>query len=246
MRLFLTLAVLSNTLLTFGQQKVKYSPDFKFKDGIYLAFQDFKNNNPIAVTHIISNLDIRSENYIEQVLESDMVDYYDNLFEERSVDVKDVWGFSKNGKIYIGRKEIKVENDSDEADWFPLVVIGAFSYFTATSTVRRFIPPTPGYRMASRGTILDDGALYPDDGTAFTETIPIQMLLDFSNGEVIHISSGDLSTVPTNIMQHVLKTDSELLNSFNKLHKRDQKKSSMFYLRRFNERNPIYFPLSRQ
>ena len=49
-----------------AQQRIAYSTELVFKEGIYLTFQDFKNNNPVPITYIISDLDIRSEDYIDE------------------------------------------------------------------------------------------------------------------------------------------------------------------------------------
>ncbi len=106
----------------------------------------------------------------------------------------------------------------------------------------RFVPPTPGVMMQSRGTIMDDGAMFPDQGSSYQESVPVQLLLDFSNGNVIQLGTGDLTAIAPATMRELLGRDVDLLREFDEHSKRDQKQTSMFYIRLFNERNPIYFP----
>jgi hypothetical protein len=229
------------SLETFAQ-RVAYSPDFEFKDGIYLSFLDFKNNNPVPITHLLSDFDIRSADYVVQVLDSDSITFYDNLLEERVVDVRSVWGYCKANRVYIGWNTVSGSERWEDRGWFPIVSLGAYSYFTAVMTMTRFVPPTPGVMMQSRGTIMDDGAMFPDQGSSYQESVPVQLLLDFSNGNVIQLGTGDLTAIAPATMRELLGRDVDLLREFDERSKRDQKQTSMFYIRLFNERNPIYFP----
>jgi hypothetical protein len=223
-------------------QRVAYSPDFEFKDGIYLSFLDFKNNNPVPITHLLSDFDIRASDYLLQVLDSDSITFYDNLLEERVVDVRSVWGYCKANRVYIGWNTVSGSERWEDRGWFPIVSLGAYSYFTAVMTMTRFVPPTPGVMMQSRGTIMDDGAMFPDQGSSYQESVPVQLLLDFSNGNVIQLGTGDLTAIAPATMRELLGRDVDLLREFDERSKRDQKQTSMFYIRLFNERNPIYFP----
>ena len=132
---------------SLAQQKAAYTPDFVFKEGIYLSFQDFKNNNPIPLTHIFSNFDIRSVDYVGQVLNAESITYFDNLFEERVVPVNKIWGFCSNNKIHVGINTVERSDRWYERDWFPLVSIGHYSYFTAIILVERFMTPAQGMMM---------------------------------------------------------------------------------------------------
>ncbi|MFT4982318.1 MAG: hypothetical protein ACI9UR_002189 [Bacteroidia bacterium] len=83
---------LLSSFSVLGQDRVVYNEDFQFENGIYLTFQDFKNNNPIRPEYILSDLDIRNPNYLDRIVENDTITYYDNLYEERSVLADEVWG----------------------------------------------------------------------------------------------------------------------------------------------------------
>ncbi len=213
----------------------------QFAEGVYLSFQDFKHGNPVPLTHIFSDFDIRDKDYLDRVLAADSLIYYDNLFEERAVSTLNIWGYRKAGKVYIGFNTVDSPSRWDDRGWFPILNLGAYSYFTAMRIVSRFIPPTPGAVMQSRGTILDDGAMYQDDGRYYDENVPVQMLLDFSNGELIQLATGDLTSVNPNLVSQLITSDKELLGEYKELSRRDQKQSAMFYIRKFNERHPVYF-----
>ena len=224
------------------QNKVVYDSNFIFKEGVYLSFQDFKNNNPVPLTHILSDFDIRSAEYLQQSLATDTLIYYDNLFEERAISTLQVWGFARNNKVHIGFNTVAGSDRWSDRGWFPLLSIGRYSYFTALTIVTRFIPPTPGMVMQSRGTILDDGAMFPDDGTYYDESVPVQMLLDYKTGNLIQLATGDLNSVSPKLLEDLLADDPGLIAEFTDQSRRDRKQTSMFYIRKFNERNPIYFP----
>ena len=188
---------------SIAQQKVAYTPDFVFKEGIYLSFQDFKNNNPIPLTHILSNFDIRSVDYVGQVLNAEFITYFDNLFEERVVLVNKIWGFCSNNKIHVGINTVERSDRWDERDWFPLVSVGHYSYFTAIILVERFMAPTPGMMMPGVGMSMNDPMLN-NQMNSFEESVTIQMLLDFSNGEFIQLASGDLNSISPKLMTFLL------------------------------------------
>ncbi|MGB0917754.1 MAG: hypothetical protein ACPGU4_09200, partial [Flavobacteriales bacterium] len=79
-----------------------------------------------------------------------------------------------------------------------------------------------------------------NQGGYYDETVPVQMLLDFSNGELVQLAAGDLNAVSPKTILEAIKSDSELHKEYELKTRKDQKRLSMFYIRLFNERNPIY------
>jgi hypothetical protein len=61
-----------------------------------------------------------------------------------------------------------------------------------------------------------------------------QFLLDFSTGKIFDYSIGG--------MEVLLMSDPELHDEFTQLKKKKKKQSLFLYLRKYNERNPLYFP----
>lgn len=234
------LCALNNSI---AQQKVAYTTDFVFQDGIYLSFQDFKNNNPIPVTHLVSTYDIRDLDYLWYVLNTDTIVYYDNLFEERKAATQHVWGFCSNNKVHVGINTVQGSKHWENRHWFPLISVGAYSYFTALLSVTRFMPPTPGALLPSGGISMYSDPMYSNQGSYYQEQVPVQMLLNWHNGEFIQLATGDLNAIAPKLMVQLLAKDPALLSEFNALTSQEQKQTSMFYIRKFNQRNPIYFPL---
>lgn len=243
-RQLLLIALILCSFVGLSQQRVPYSPDFEFKEGIYLTFKDFKNNNPIPVTHIYSELDIRNEDYLDMVLESDSLIYYDNLLEERAVSTMAVWGFAKKNKVFIGVNTVQESKDWQDRGWFPMLSIGAYSYFTATIIVTRYMPPSGSMSMSSGGIGMYGDPMFPDNGTYYDEAVTVHFLLEFSTGRLIDLGSGDLSAISPELLKELLQYDQMLLKEFESKSRHDQKQAAMFYIRQFNQRNPIYFPVT--
>jgi hypothetical protein len=215
---------------------VQYTADFSFKDGLYIEFVDFKNNNPIPVTHIISDLDIRSVDYLEQVLQSDSVKYYDNLLEERSIAVNDLWGFCQKGRVFIGFGANSSYNNPAFFDFYPLINIGAISFFSAMESYYRTMSAGPNMGVGFRDPMM------MNDNMTVTESEQVQLLLHFETGKVLLAKRGELGSIPVELVSQLIKSDPAVLSEFESLSGRDQKQKGMFYIRKYNERNPIFFP----
>lgn len=223
-------------LFASGQRMVEYRPDFKFNDGIYISFEDFKNNNPIPVTHVISNYDIRESDYLEQVLMHDSVNYFDNLYEERKVATHELWGFCQRNRAFIGFGAEGSFNNPEFFDFYPLVSIGAISFFTAFESYYRTIGPSPMMGVGYDPMF--------DSQMTVTETEQVQLLLAFKTGKILLAKRGELGYIPTELVFHILQDDPVLLEQFRVLSGREQKQKGMFYIHEFNARNPIFFPVN--
>lgn len=107
------------------KETVKYSIDFRFSEGIYLNFDQFKKNNPIPASRIITSLDYNSYDFYEKLFQEDVIFIYDQLGVQKEIDVDKIWGFSSKGSVYI-----------NYGDSFNRIgVIGAIAHFVAYKTV---------------------------------------------------------------------------------------------------------------
>ena len=97
---------------------VKYSRDFKFADGIFMTFKEFKNNDPsIRNFEVIKNKNTNSE--------SDIVlkyTYTDSTGKIKNVMGQNCFAYSKNGVLYF--------NDGDNG-FYRMFIVGALSHFMA-------------------------------------------------------------------------------------------------------------------
>ena len=65
-----------------GQEKeglVKYTPEFRFTDGIYLNFDQVKQNSPIPKSKILTSIDYNDREFFKKILEGEKIYFYDNV-----------------------------------------------------------------------------------------------------------------------------------------------------------------------
>jgi len=94
-----------------------------FNDGIFISFNDFKQNQSIAFSQIISNKPI--ENDIKEFLKKKKINYFDNNGIQQELKTKNIWGYCYNNKIYI--------HYNNEYNIIP--IIGSISHFIANKQV---------------------------------------------------------------------------------------------------------------
>ena len=66
----------------FGQEKegtVKYTPEFKFNDGIYLNFDQVKLNSPIPKAKLLTSVDYNDREFFKKILEGEKIYFYDTF-----------------------------------------------------------------------------------------------------------------------------------------------------------------------
>jgi len=83
-----------------GQDSVIYTRDFSFKEGIYLNFFQFKNNDPIPLSSIVSRYDKNDKEFLLKVLSHNTLIYRDSLGKENKVSIDNIWGYSINKSVY--------------------------------------------------------------------------------------------------------------------------------------------------
>lgn len=227
-------------LFAEAQTMVTYYDGFEFDNGIYVEFSDFKNNHPIPVTHIISTLDIRDDDYLDQVLSYDSVKFFNKNFDEVTMAVKDLWGYCQNGRVYLAFGEEQSFDNPEFFDFYPLLNVGAYSYFSAQESYYRTMNAGPqmGFGM---GMGMRDPMMMND--MTVTESGRVQLLLEFESGRVFLVGRGYLKTPPIALVDGILAKDASLQSEFRRLSSKEQKQKGMFFIRRFNERNPIKVPV---
>jgi hypothetical protein len=193
---------------------VKYSSGFRFKDGLYLTHSQLLNNNPIPINHIISKYNRTDFDFFSKLLSDDKVDYYDQYGLKKEINVKDLWGFCNHGSIYI--------NWGDDFNRIP--VMGRICHFIASVTITedRYYNPTYGYS-------------YYNMPTNTTRTEIYQFIMHFDSGKVLEYSAENILII--------LMDDQELYDEFNALSKKKQNQMKFLYLRKFNDRHPLFIPV---
>jgi hypothetical protein len=206
---------------------VKYTPEFEFKDGFYFSFSQVKQNDPIPGARLISDYDHNDVDFYNKILDQKHLAFFDKNGVRQQVPVSKLWGFSRNGVLYIKLGE----------GFHRITIVGSICHFVATVTTYndRYYDPYYGGRYG-RTPYYDPYSPYNRRNTRNSEMR--QYLLDFESGKVMDY---DFKSIEVLLMK-----DPELHDEFAELRKRKKKQLKFYYLRKFNERNPLYIPVEKR
>lgn len=144
---------------------VKYTRDFKLKDGIYQTFKEFKNNKPSLPEFEV----IKDKIYGE---DGSIILRYpcpDSIGSKKTCEVDECFGFCKNGVLYLSQ--------GYSGYYYRMFIVGALSHFIAFNRYGMpdmYLSPEP---LAYVGTTNDYS----------------EFLLDFETGNTIHFNYKDFS-----------------------------------------------------
>ncbi|MBN2482528.1 MAG: hypothetical protein JXB19_12370 [Bacteroidales bacterium] len=216
--------VFCSTLMAAGQdasQMIRYTPDFKFKDGLFLRFEQVQQNSPIPISLIISPVPYDDQDFYERILQDKVVQYFDQLGIVQEIQIKDLWGYSHNGMLHVNI------NDG----FYRITVIGKICHFVASlTTYNNYYNPYYPYTSPYYYPYYNPYSYYPDRRT----TEMRQYLLDFTTGNIMDYDVPEIEVL--------LMADPELHDEYTSLSKRKRRQSKFLYIRKFNDRNPLYFP----
>jgi hypothetical protein len=197
---------------------IKYSPDFSFSEGFYINFEQVRNNVPVPAARVVTEEDHTNPDFFNKVLDGKKFAFFDPQGVRREVDVNQMWGFSRNGVIYIRVGEV----------FNRITFIGNICHFVATVTTynsRYYDPyyynPYSPYR-------------YMYSPSNYSSSEMRQYIMDFETGKVLEYNERNLEVL--------LMKDPELHDEYTALRKKKQKQLKFMYIRKFNERNPLYLP----
>ncbi|MCK7536330.1 MAG: hypothetical protein MZV63_37775 [Marinilabiliales bacterium] len=84
-----------------GEGMVKYTPDFRFNDGIYLNFDQVRANSPIPKAKILTSTDYNDKDFFKNLMSGEKIYFYDGMGIRQEVDRSSIWGYARNGVMYI-------------------------------------------------------------------------------------------------------------------------------------------------
>lgn len=205
---------------TAKRQMVKYTPDFKFRDGVYLNFDQVKNNNPIPKYKIISTVDYNDPQFFEALSTESVISYYDELGIRQDISMKNIWGYCKNGMLFVRMRQ----------SFNKINIVGSICHFVATITMQNnnyydpfYYNPYYYYR-------------YPGASPSYQTTELRQFILDFDSGKIFDYDIDNLEAL--------FIRDPELHDEYMELSKKKRQQLKFLYIRKFNERNPLLIPNS--
>lgn len=193
---------------------VKYSSNFRFNEGLYITHSQLVQNNPIPKNRIISKYNKTDFDFFDKLLKEPTLSYFDEFGLRKEIEKDKLWGFCRRGAIYI--------NWGDGFNRIP--VVGSVCHFIASVTTYedRYYNPSYGYSYYSMPNTQTKTEIY-------------QFILDFKTGRVLEYTASNLKVI--------LMADPELYDEFNSLKKKKQKQMKFLYLRKFNEKFPLYVPI---
>ena len=219
-----------------GQEKegmVKYTPEFRFTDGIYLNFDQVKLNSPIPKSKLLTSIDYNDREFFKKILEGDKIYFYDNMGVRQEVAKNSIWGYSRNGAIYI-----QVQDNFNR-----ITFVGNICHFVADVTTidsRSYNSPygyyDPYYSPYSYSSYYNPySPYYSPYRSNMTRNELKQYLIEFESGKVLEF---DISNTELLLMK-----DNKLYEEYVQLSRKKKKELMFVYIRKFNENNPLYIPV---
>jgi len=229
-QIIFVLIVLINSLLVWSQSDtVKYTPDFNFEDGFYFGFEQVRNNDPVPGARLITNYDHTNADFYDRILNEKTISFFDKNGVKQDVSTDKIWGFSRNGVLYIRLSE----------GFHRITIIGGICHFVANITTydTRYYDPYYSNRYYNSPYYNPYNPYDPYSRQTTRNSETNQYLIDFSTGKVFEYNFKNVEIL--------LMQDPELYDEFMSLRKRKKKQLKFFYIRKFNERNPLYFPVDK-
>ena len=206
------------------QKMVKYTPEFKFEDGFYLSFSMVKNNSPIPEARVITNIDRSSNDFYIKLLESKSFSFFDGNGVKQSVSINKIWGFSRNGVLYIKMSE----------GFHRITIVGGICHFVASIVSYDTRYNNPYYNSSPCSSRYYDPYRANQSRTTRNQEMK-QYVIDFETGKTYEY---DVKSVEVLLMK-----DPELYDEYLALKNKKKKQLKFYYIRKFNEGNPIYIPV---
>jgi len=227
-------AIVLLSLPAFSQDdKVMYTPDFRFKDGIYLNFDQVKANSPVPKARILTSADFNDRDFFTKVLAAEKIYFYDDMGLRQEVEKNNIWGLARNGILYV-----LIQGSPNRITFF-----GNICHFVADITTydnRNYYSSPYGYYDPYYYSPYSyyGGGYYPYGAYSYpsrtTRTELKQYIFDFETGKVMEFN--------VNNVELMIMRDQSLYEEYMKLPAKRKKELMIVYIRKFNEKNPVYLP----
>jgi hypothetical protein len=226
----------TSLLNLYGQEKegmVRYTPDFRFKDGIYLNFDQVKLNSPIPKAKLLTSVDYNDREFFKKILEPEKIYFYDDMGVRMEIAKNTIWGYARNGVLNIQIQE----------NFNRITFVGTICHFVADITTydsRYNNSPygyyDPYYSPYSYSNYYSPyGSYSPYRQSNFARSELKQYLIDFESGKILEF---DVQNTELLLMK-----DTQLYEEYVQLSRKKKKELMFVYIRKFNDKNPLYIPV---
>lgn len=215
----LTLILILTPIFTWAQADslALLTKNFKFSDGIYLSYDDFKSNAPsLSWDSTYSRLHTNPQNFVTLV---DTI----HLKTHNTDSLHSIWGFSLGGIPYINLKQ---KNEAGLKKYVGIRVRGNICYYSTEEIYEREETIT-AYNPLT-------GVPFRE-GEVTTQTIAQKpFMLSFETGEQLEFTSD-------NFVEWI-KEDVQLVKTVMNLPFEDRNDKLFKCLLIYDDRNPVYVP----
>jgi len=199
---------------------IQFSSNYKFKDGLYLNIDDVKNNDPVPLGRVVTDLNNYNKDFFDEMIIKEEIILYDENGVRASVPTKDIWGYAQNGRLYImlGGKFQRI------------IIEGSISHFIASATTYVKTEYDTSMHYITTENLYRAHKYYMRRVT----TEGIVSLFDFE--------SNTLTGYNEETLGRLLERDSILNSEYEPLRKREKKERMAEFIRRYNNIHPLLFP----
>jgi len=255
-KLFLVILLFRYFSVLAQTDSVKYTEDFVFKDGIYITFQDFKNNNPPLTPENFKkynpDVDYFGEKLSGPQIKKRVLDFPVNKDSTGNIFSDSVFAYVINSTPFI-LKEISTPDLNlgiiphpknykiKEVIFYKFFKLGKLSLIYPESKRIRFNKDSLSKSLVSieednyHAPFFDSYGFNTDRETKFTSSK--LYILSFDSGNIYKFKLKFFSML-------LEKKDKELFKEFSKLSKGQQEDVMFLYVKKLNERKPIYFKIN--
>jgi hypothetical protein len=214
--------------------RIKFTPDYKFKDGIYLSFEQVKTNSPISKAKLLTSADYNDREFFNKVFESGKIYFYDDLGVRQEIAKSNIWGFARNGVLYV-----LIQDEFNR-----ITFVGNICHFVADITTydtryNNYSPYggyyDPYYSPYGYGSYYPYGSYYsPYRQQSMARNELKQYIFEFETGKILEFT--------TENVELLLMKDPTVYDEYVQLPRKKKKELMFVYIRKFNEKNPLYLP----
>jgi hypothetical protein len=227
----------------YGQEKegmVKYTPDFRFNDGIYLNFDQVKMNSPIPKAKLLTSVDYNDREFFKKILALDKIYFYDNMGVRQEIAKSSIWGYARNGVLNIQIQE----------NFNRITFVGTICHFVADITTydsRYSNSPygyyDPYYSPYGYGNYYSPYNSYYSPYSPYSPYRQSNMARNELKQYIIDFESGKVLEFTIDNTELLLMKDNQLYDEYVQLSHKKKKEQMFVYIRKFNDKNPLYLPV---